>query len=289
MVFESLEMSIAGPFPEGEGEVRWVTAEWLMEHIDDGMRIIDCQPNVHDFIRGHIPGSVYLAEESMRLSQRGTPHVWLPPKMAEIIFRAVGVNNKRSVLVYTSTNPHLPTGDGVPQGMLAYSLAKYGHKKILQLDGGLDAWVQIRGQLETRYSKIGKGDFLARSRKDLMIDYDEFLTVMDLDQVVHIDSRPAAQYLGRSSWPKEGHIPGAINIPWSELYAPDDLTRLRPKEELMEILSERGVTIDKKIICHCGSGRKAAAQLCVMRWFLDFPNVRLFEGSYTEWCAKGGY
>jgi len=278
-------MSNAGPFPEGRREVRWVTAEWLQDHLGDDMSIIDCQPNVHDFIRGHIPGSVYLAEESMRLSHSGTPHVWLPPRMAETLFRSVGVDNERSVLVYTTANPNLPTGDGAPQGMLAYSLAKYGHKKVLQLDGGLDAWIQIDGQLETRYSRIGAGDFLARPRQELAIDYEGFTSIMDRDDVVHIDSRPTVQYLGRSPWPKEGHIPGAVNIPWSDMVMPDNLTRLRSREELMENLLGHGVTADQRIVCHCGSGRKAAAQLCVMKWFLGFPDVRLFEGSFTEWCA----
>jgi thiosulfate/3-mercaptopyruvate sulfurtransferase len=261
-------MGITRPFPEGEGEVRWVTPEWLLEHLDDDMSIIDCQPNVHDFIRGHIPGAVYLAEESLRLSQSGRPHVWLPPEMAEAAFRAVGIEDERPVLVYTHTDRNLPTGDGVPQGMLAYSFARFGHAKVLQLDGGLEAWVQRLGSLETKYSKVTEGDFTSRPRNDLMVDYEAFLRVMDHDDVVHIDSRPPAQYQGKSPWPKEGHIPGAVNIPWSALFAGDNLIKLRPKEELEGLLSQQGVTKEKDIICHCGSGRKAAAQFCVMKWFL---------------------
>jgi thiosulfate/3-mercaptopyruvate sulfurtransferase len=278
-------MSIAGPFPEGEGEVRWVTAGWLKEHLDDDMCIIDCQPNVHDFIRGHIPGAVYLAEESMRLSQNGMPHVWISPQHADQIFRTVGLNHDRPVLIYTRTDPNLPTGDGVPQGMMAYSLAKYGHMRILLLDGGLESWVRYSGKLETKYRHFEPGNFRAEANENLHIGYEEFLAIKDKGGVVHIDSRPPAQYQGRSSWPSKGHIPGAINVPWSEMFMTDNLTKLRPMDEIFEMLVAKGVTKDKEIICHCGSGRKAAAQLCVLKWFLGYTHIRLFEGSFTEWCA----
>ena len=288
MLFERLEMSLAGPFPEGEGEVRWVTVEWLNEHLDDDITIIDCQPNVHDFIRGHIPGAVYLAEESLRLSQQGYPHVWLPSAMAQEILQTVGVSEGKQVVVYTQTNPNLPTGDGVPQGMIAYTLARYGHSRILLLDGGLEAWIRDARKLGTKYSATKKGDFKALPRKDLTIKYSDFLRIKDDDDVVHIDSRSSAQYQGKSPWPKEGHIPGAINIPWSEMFSKDNLTKLRPKRGLVKLFAQHGITREKKVVCHCGSGRKAAAQLVVLKWFLGYPNVRLFEGSLTEWCAHEG-
>lgn len=280
-------MNIAGTFPKGKGEVRWVGAEWLAEHLEDGVRIIDCQPNVHDFIRGHVHGAVYLAEESLRISRDGMPHVWLPARMAEEVFRSIGLDDGQTALVYTSANPGLPTGDGVPQGMLAYSLARYGCGKVLQLDGGLEAWVGGGGRLETRYAKTGEGDFRARPRNDLAVTYDEFLALMGRGDVVHIDSRPAAQYRGRSPWPKEGHIPGAINVPWSGMFTPENIMMLRTEEELKHLFLSRGAPPGKKVVCHCGSGRKAAAQLCVLKWRLGYPEVRLFEGSLTEWCSNG--
>lgn len=57
-------------FPD-EGEVRWVGTGWLERHLEADVLVIDAQPNVHDFIRGHIPGAVYLGEESLRLSAGG--------------------------------------------------------------------------------------------------------------------------------------------------------------------------------------------------------------------------
>jgi len=208
--------------------------------------------------------------------------------MAQEILQTVGVSEGKQVVVYTQTNPNLPTGDGVPQGMIAYSLARNGHSRILLLDGGLEAWIRDARKLGTKYSATKKGDFKALPRKDLTIKYSDFLRIKDDDDVVHIDSRSSAQYQGKSPWPKEGHIPGAINIPWSEMFSKDNLTKLRPKRGLVKLFAQHGITREKKVVCHCGSGRKAAAQLVVLKWFLGYPNVRLFEGSLTEWCAHEG-
>jgi len=273
------------PFPPGKGEVKWVTTDWLNDHLDDDITILDAQPNVHDFIKGHIRGAVYLAEESLRLSQKGRPHVWLPSDLAQSVLEEVGVRANRPVVVYTRTNVNVPTGDGVPQGMIAYSLARYGHSKVLILDGGLDKWVEEGRELDVQYRPGHIRRFEVRTRNELFIGYEEFKRVKDRQGVVHIDSRPPSQYQGKSPWRKEGHIPGAINIPWSEMFMPNNLCLLRSKEELTSITSSSGATKDNKIICHCGSGRKAAAQLCVLKWYLGFPNVRLFEGSFTDWCA----
>jgi len=251
------------------------------------LTIIDCQPNVHNYIRAHIPGAVYLAEESLRISREGFPHRWIDAELASLFFSKVGVKEDVPVVVYTSTNPTAPTGDGVPQGMIAYSLIRYGHPEVMILDGGFDRWVSDNRPLSTQYPKSKVEDFQASTSSELPIDYEEFLRVKDAEGVVHIDSRQREQYVGESAWPKRGHIPGAINIPWSEAFRPDNLCQLRTREEVLDTFISKGVTEDKEVICHCGSGRKAAAQLCVLRWYLGYPHVRLFEGSFTEWCAHG--
>lgn len=266
-------------------EVRWVTTSWLEDHLEDEMTIIDCQPNVHDYIRGHVPGAVYLGEESLRLSQGGKPHVWIDENMASQIFSFVGVRRGFPVLVYSRTNPNHPTGDGVPQSMVAYSLVRYGHTRVLIMDGGFDEWSKEGKAVETTYPRLEPVKYPVSLRKDLFISYEEFVGIKDDQKVVHIDSRSPDQYQGRSAWPKEGHIPGAINIPWSEAFTPGNLCKLRLKVDLLDRFKSAGATPDKEIICHCGSGRKAAAQLCVLKWYLKYPKIRLFEGSLTEWCS----
>jgi thiosulfate/3-mercaptopyruvate sulfurtransferase len=169
--------------------------------------------------------------------------------------------------------------------MLAYSLVRYGHGEVYVLDGGFDDWLQEDREIETRYPAIERSRFVARTRTGLSVDYEEFRLIKGRPHVAHLDSRPADQYAGSSYWPKRGHIPGALNIPWSEAFEAGNLCKLRDASHMMGILERLNVTREKEVICHCGSGRKAAAQLCVLKWALGYPNVRLFEGSFTEWCA----
>lgn len=271
-------------FPD-EGEVRWVSTGWLERHLEADALIIDAQPNVHDYIRGHIPGAVYLGEESLRLSAGGVPHSWLDTDLAEKVLARVSIDQDREVVVYTGTNPSSPLGDGVPQGMIAYSLVRYGHRNIRILDGGFDLWRQEEREISTRYRSARKGVFKPKVRQDLFVEYSEFHDMVMRDEAVHIDFRPKAQYEGTSPWPKPGHIPGAVNLPWSGLYEEGNLCRLRSAKEIEDVVRATGARPEADIICSCGSGRKAAAQLVVLRWLLGFPEARLFEGSMTEWCA----
>jgi thiosulfate/3-mercaptopyruvate sulfurtransferase len=265
--------------------LRWVSADWLLANLDQEMTVIDCQPNVHDFIRGHIQGAVYLGEENVRLSSEGRPHVWADQDLASAILSSLGLREDRPVLVYTGTNPQVPTGDGAPQCMIAYSLARYGHEDILVLDGGLEEWKERGGRVEPRLGGFERSSFRASLDRSLFIGYQEFLELKDQGGVSHIDSRPPKQYQGRSPWSKEGHIPGAVNIPWSECFSTENLCLLRPREELERTFRTAGVREARTVICHCGSGRKAAAMVIVLRYMLGHPDVRLFEGSFTEWCA----
>jgi thiosulfate/3-mercaptopyruvate sulfurtransferase len=172
--------------------------------------------------------------------------------------------------------------------MLAYTLARYGHARVIILNGGLDRWVQDGGPITKDLPRRREGDFRPQGGSGLPMAYDEFVARKDEAAVVHVDSRSEEQYAGKSLWPKEGHIPGAVNVPWSSAFQPRNLSELRPREEVARIFAEAGVTPDKEVICHCGSGRKAAAQLCVLKWLLRMPRVRLFEGSFIEWCAHPG-
>jgi thiosulfate/3-mercaptopyruvate sulfurtransferase len=60
---------------------------------------------------------------------------------------------------------------------------------------------------------------------------------------------------------------------------------LKPDEEIMAILNASGVKPDKTIICTCGTGREATNEFIFFKWYLNYPNVKIYEGSFTEWTA----
>lgn len=90
------------PYPAGKSAVKWVFTDWLNDHIsDEGLMILDVQPNVHDYIMGHLPGAIYLNEGHLRSAHNGLPAVLVPPEILWPIFRQVGLQPNRPVVIYS--------------------------------------------------------------------------------------------------------------------------------------------------------------------------------------------
>ena len=75
-------------YPCGFGQVNWVSTDWLEKHLEDeGLMILDAQPDIHDYIQTHIPGAIYMSEKTLRVPLHGTPGKWIPPEAAQELFR----------------------------------------------------------------------------------------------------------------------------------------------------------------------------------------------------------
>jgi thiosulfate/3-mercaptopyruvate sulfurtransferase len=267
-----------------EGEMRWLGPEEFNDLIRDKPTILDCQPNVHDYIHQHIQGAVYVNEESFRLSRMGMPHVWLPEELAQLILRQLGVSNDRPVAIYGSIGT-TSTGDGMAQMVLAYSLARYGHRDITVLDGGLERW-EKESMPSTQATTKGKmGDFEVSIQKSYSASTRVLEAAIVGKESLIIDNRFPELYSGDSGFPKSGHIPGAINLPWTKLILPNNPCQIRSMSYLRDLLDGIGAMSGKKVLLYCATGRKSAALFNIMRFLMHYENVRLYEGSFTEWCA----
>jgi thiosulfate/3-mercaptopyruvate sulfurtransferase len=71
------------PYGKGNGTVRWVSTEWLAGHLEDrDLMILDCQPNIHEYIQDHIPGALYAHENLFRIHTGAGPIRWIPAEAA---------------------------------------------------------------------------------------------------------------------------------------------------------------------------------------------------------------
>lgn len=274
------------PYPPGEGKVKWVSTDWLQEHLEGkDLMILDAQPNVHDYIQEHIPGAVYLNEGVLREPLKGRPAMYVPPEAIQPIFRRVGLKNDLPVVVYTGTGPFKGWGNGLEQTMMAYSLARFGHNKVYVLDGGIDKW-KDEGKLITKvFPKIEESDFTVEARREYFVEYKEFKAMKDREDVILLDARPPHVYEGQGPWIKPGHIPGAINLPWASLMDDKNKRLLKPDERIQSIIKEHSITRDNTIICSCGTGREATNEFILFKWYLSYPKVKIYEGSFTEWSS----
>jgi thiosulfate/3-mercaptopyruvate sulfurtransferase len=271
--------------PYGTGRMQWVSTAWLARHLSD-VKLIDVQPDVHDYIAGHIPGAVHLNENSMKSTYEGLPARYLSPEhMPEIMGRA-GIAPFDPALVYTGRGEVTATGDGLEQYAFAYLLLRFGHKQVYLLDGGLDKWTaehrpstkELPKVIQTRYSPVVD--------ETVLIRLDEFLKIKDDSNTVLLDARKPDVYSGDGGiWLRKGHIPGAVNLPWFLLVNPDNKTWLKPVEEVKKLVEQVGTTKGKLIICSCGTGRSATVLYAIIKHLLECERVRLYEGSFLEWSA----
>jgi thiosulfate/3-mercaptopyruvate sulfurtransferase len=282
------EVSVGKEYPLGDGILKWTHGSWLEENLDGEFSVLDVQPDIHDYVLEHIPGAVYFNPNLLRVPYKGIPGGYVPEKVAELLFGRVGLSNDYPVVVYTGFGGVRGWGDGLEQTMIAYSLIRFGHNKVYVLDGGLNDWKKKGRKLTKEFPTIEESDFKVKLRKDYWVEYDEFKRIKDDASVILLDARPANVYEGQGPWIKPGHIPGAINLPWKTLMDEGNSTLLKEKDEIKDILEGKGITPDKSIICSCGTGREATNEFIMFKFLLGYPNVKIYEGSFTEWSSYSG-
>ena len=171
------------------------------------------------------------------------------------------------------------------------------------LDGGLPAWRAdpsrpIESGWPAHRPDVASTGMAMRFGSMPVVEIDEAATVPD-DGVL-LDARAAARYRGEFEPldPVAGHIPGAVNLPATELLRADG--RYRPADELAELLRAAGVLEDRRAAASCGSG-VTACQLVLAGEIVGTEivgpesvdpvmvntEIALFPGSYSQWCAAG--
>jgi len=271
--------------PFGFGKLKWVSTEYLENNLGKYI-ILDTQPNAHDYFMAHLPNARYLNESTLRAPIEGLPAQYITPKMAASLFNRAGLDNTKPVVVYTAKGGFKKWGDGLEQCMMAYSLLRMGHEEVYLLDGGMDKWMSEGRETSQEFPKYKEGGFKPKLREDFYINMAEVKESLGKDDTALLDARPGDVYRGeKGPWIRNGHIPGAVNLPWASLMADDNKAHLKPVEDIKEKAEKAGATKDKMVICSCGTGREATNEFTIFKYLFDYPRVKLYEGSFTEWSS----
>lgn len=166
--------------------------------------------------------------------------------------------------------------------------------KVAILDGGLSGYKASGAETTKAFPTFNAGSFKPSTVEGLNIYLDELLPLVGRKNVVIVDPRPKAQFEGTDqTFIRNGHIPGARNIPWqllTEANNPDAAKsnphKLKSIEDLRALFVSRGITPDKTVIISCSTGREASLQFLALKHLLKYPNVRIYEGSWTEYSAS---
>ncbi len=254
-----------------------------------GWKVLDVRPVPPlDYIGGHVPGAVHLSEQTFRGPNGRLPfQIWGPSELAGLLSRA-GISNRDSVLIYSDGTNVLGSS------LVAYILEKSGLSKVAILDGGLAGFKAAGAETTKAFPTFKPGSFKPTTVEGLNISLKALLPLIGKKDVVIIDPRPKAQFEGTDqTFIRNGHIPGAKNIPWqllTEANNPDEAKKnahqLKSIEDLRALFVSRGITPDKTVIVSCSTGREASLQFLALKHLLKYPNVRIYEGSWTEYSAS---
>ncbi|EHT6936279.1 3-mercaptopyruvate sulfurtransferase [Escherichia coli] len=267
----------------------FVGADWLAEHIDDPeIQIIDARmasPGQEDrnvaqeYLNGHIPGAVFFDIEALSDHTSPLPHMLPRPETFAVAMRELGVNQDKHLIVYDEGNLF-----SAPRAW--WMLRTFGVEKVSILGGGLAGWQRDDLLLEEGAVELPEGEFNAAFNPEAVVKVTDVLLASHENTAQIIDARPAARFNAEVDEPRpglrRGHIPGALNVPWTELVREGEL---KTTDELDAIFFVRGVSYDKPIIVSCGSGVTAAVVLLALAT-LDVPNVKLYDGAWSEWGAR---
>ncbi len=260
-----------------------VSPKWVEENANkENVKILDVRLNVYDYFASHIPNAVHLADAAMRGPRLGYPTQYLEPFMIGRLFSNAGIKKGDKVVVYSDGNGVLGAT------MMIYLLERYGHGKIYFVDGGFRDYKSSHKTAQ-EYPKYKPSRFDSMDNRKISANLDDIKSSIGKKSVTFIDARPPDVYRGEKKiWTRNGHIPGAINIPWVNLMEENNRHKLKPIFELRKVFMEAGVKPTDDIIVYCGTSREASLEYMILKHVLKAPKVRLYEGSWAEYSNHPG-
>ncbi|MYL25432.1 MULTISPECIES: sulfurtransferase [Halomonadaceae] len=249
----------------------------LHQHLhDENLLLVDLSGPEH-YTEAHIPGAIHVHPRETRGAASPVPG--LLPEKAELeqLLGRIGLKPEHHVVAYDDEG-------GGWAGRFIWLLESVGHRNWSLLNGGRIAWIREGYPTSTEVSEATES-----SRPALTLDPS---TTADLEEVLEAvragntaiwDARAPAEYRGeRQSAARSGHIPGAVNLEWTEIMDPERNYRLLPEDRLRETLTSLGIEPSKPVITHCQSHHRSGLTYVAAR-ALGYHDVRAYAGSWAEW------
>lgn len=269
--------------------IQFVSPDWVAQNAKDpNLRVLDVRVNPFDYFTSHLPNAVHVADNTFRGPNGVLPvQYWQPDKLSET-FSLAGVTNKSRVLVYSDGR------DILGATMVAYLLERSGLKDISVLDGGFTAYKAANLPVTKEFPRYAPTKFVVKDNPSLRVTLaDVRKAVAKPGSVTFIDPRPAKLFRGEENvWVRNGHIPGARNIPWPTFTEGNAATnegnfhKLKSLDEIKKLLADRNIKPSDNIVVTCSTGREATLQYAVLKHLLGYKNVRVYEGSWTEYSSQ---
>lgn len=264
-----------------------VSTDWLARNLNNpSVRVVEVSVNPGVYERGHIRGAVNLRWHT-DLVDTVTRDIVSRQGFEQLMSRS-GIANDDTVIIYGDTNNWFAAWG-------AWVFEIYGHEDVRLLDGGRAKW-----EAENR-PLVGGGPRPRRTRyqvrevnENLRAFRDEVIAAAEGRVERHlVDIRSNAEYRGQVFAPsgvaelsvRAGHIPGAVNVPWSEAVAADGT--FKSPAELRRLYAAQGIDGSESIITYCRIGERSSHTWFALHRILGY-DVKNYDGSWTEYGNSVG-
>ena len=258
-----------------------VGTAWTAAHLDDpNVRIVEVDVDTRTYDEGHIPGSVGWNWTTQLCDTLRRDIV--PRDRFEALMSASGIGPETTVVLHGDNNNWFAA-------WAFWQLEMYGHEHLRIMNGGRRKWVEEGRPLTREVPVVRPSTYRASgadpSLRALLADVHRAMA----NGSALVDVRSPQEFTGELLAPpglaegcqRGGHIPTAVNVPWAKACNEDGT--FRSPEELEALYSGVGVTRDRSVITYCRIGERSSHTWFVLRHLLGFPDVKNYDGSWTEW------
>jgi len=192
------------------------------------------------------------------------------------LFSSLGLTREARIVAYDDEG-------GGHAARLLWSLAACGHQRYALLNGGLHAWANEGHPVQRESVTLAASDYSVSTNGEVVADRAYIEARLRDEGTRLLDCRSSREYTGADKRAaRASHIPGAVNLDWTETMDMNRNLRLQPPETLRGRLAELGITPEREIITYCQTHHRSAHTWLVLK-ALGFERVRGYPGSWSDW------
>ena len=257
----------------GAPEIRVVDGSWHMPQLARDPRA--------EFEAAHVPGAVFFDIDDV--ADRNDPLPHMMPDAATFAEKAgaLGIASDSHVVCYDAT------GLG-SAARVWWMFRAFGHERVSALDGGLPKWRAENRPVEAGAARPEPADYPVRGHASLVRGREDVAAALESGGAQVLDARSRGRFAGTEPEPRAGlrggHMPGARNLPFLELYRREDRT-MQDADALAALFRGAGIDLARPVITTCGSG-VTACNLALGLYLAGNREAAVYDGSWTDWGGR---